>query len=72
MEAVVGSGGFGHLLHDHLGLHILLRPGIYRDVGPLKTHRYGLSVVNLNTFENQKRNYYHLEKICNGANMICT
>lgn len=38
VEAVVGSRSFGHLLHDHLGLHVLLRSGIYRDVRPLKTH----------------------------------
>lgn len=40
VEAVVGSRSFGHLLHDHLGLHVLLCSGIYRDVRPLKTHKH--------------------------------
>lgn len=39
VEAVVGSRSFGHLLHDHLGLDVLLCSGIYCDVRPLKTHR---------------------------------
>lgn len=38
VEAVVGSRSFGHLLHDHLGLDVLLCSGIYCDVRPLKTH----------------------------------
>lgn len=40
VEAVVGSRGLGHLLHDHLRLHVLLCSGIYCDMGPLKTHKH--------------------------------
>lgn len=36
VEAVVSSGGFGYLLHDHLGLDVLLCPGIYCDMSPLQ------------------------------------
>lgn len=40
VETVVGSRGFGHLLHYHLGLDVLLCSGIYCDMGSLKTHKY--------------------------------
>lgn len=39
VEAVVGSRSLGHLLHDRLGLDVLLCSGIYCDVRPLKKHR---------------------------------
>lgn len=38
VETVVGAGGFGHFLHDHLRLHILFCSGVYCNVGPLKHH----------------------------------
>lgn len=36
VEAVVRSGGFSHLLHDHLRFNILLCSGVYCDMGPLE------------------------------------
>lgn len=36
VEAVVGSGGFGHFLHDGFRFHILLCSGVYCDMGPLE------------------------------------
>ncbi len=38
VETVVRSWGFGHLLHDNFGFHILLCSGIYCDMGTLKQH----------------------------------
>lgn len=46
VEAVVGSRGFGHLLHDRLGFHVLLCSRVYRDVSSLKQAR---KKVHLNT-----------------------
>lgn len=39
VEAVVGSRGFGHLLHDRLRFHVLLCSRVYRDVSSLKQAR---------------------------------
>lgn len=56
MEAVVGSRGFGHLLHDHLGLNVLLCSGIYCDVGPLKTKVY--KQVDTNDYISRENIFY--------------
>lgn len=47
VEAVVGSRSFGHLLHDHLGLDVLLCSGIYCDVRPLKTHKLSQTIFGI-------------------------
>lgn len=45
VEAVVGSRGFGHLLHDHLGLHVLVSSGVYCDMGTLKRHEIQVVIL---------------------------
>lgn len=49
VETVVGPGGFGHFLHDHLRFYILVCSGIYCDVGPLEHHEI---IAQVNTQAN--------------------